>query len=251
MSKKIRIILKGQAPPHIVARARGKVSSMMNHAQGDDGVLGGTKASLGPDYSDEPWLGHDDTSNKSANTVDASIIQSNPKRVSKSEFYKFRDSVYQMIIASGKNHEAIQGDPFSKFSHATIKDSPFKNYAGLLAGFKELVKQYFPEIYAQIQNKSYQAQKETKNSLPLDVDVEETLKDVSSEYIQTLYAKKEAGLTLTKAEQNILRAYEKIQDELRGAAKRTIQSDIEKFLTDNWIFILIALIVLITLIKKK
>ncbi len=237
-NKTHRIYLEGQAPPHVVARARAKA---VNHANLTPDIGNGPNENTGI----AGGLGI-----KEPETVNANLIQTNPKKVSKKEFYTFRDSVYKLIADSGKDIGGIQGNPFSKFSHAEIKDSPLKNYAPILSNFKEMVKQYFPEIYASIQNMSYQAQKENTNASELELDVEETLKGVSSEYIQSLYEKEKAGLTLSKVEKNILRAYERLQDELRDGAKRQVKSDLEKFIGDNWLIIILILFVLFSSKKR-
>lgn len=246
MSKKIRIIKQGgNLPVHVVARARGK---KVNHA---NAPAGGTSRPFGQTL--ESYLGADDDypTNNTDTTTNNKIVQTNPEKVTKTEFYTFRDSVYKMMDESGKNYKGLQGNPFNAFSHGVIKDSPLKNYAKELTAFKQMVKEYFPEVYAEIQNKSYQSEKQKVIDRALAIDVEETLKDVSADYIRTLEAKQATGSTLSKAEQNILKAYYKLQDELRGGAKRQIQSDIMDWLEENWYIVLGGIIILIILLKKK
>lgn len=81
--------------------------------------------------------------------VVASTGDSGSKRVSKSEFYAARDTAYAQIssVYGDRHYEKLPGNPFAAFSHASISDSPFKNYAGEMAALQSALAKYYPSLF--------------------------------------------------------------------------------------------------------
>lgn len=82
----------------------------------------------------------------------AGIFKKKPGKISKSDFYKKRDTFYKTVESLGKPVGNLPGNPFAQFSHATIKDSPFKDYQNEWKAFEQMASIYYPELYGAAQS---------------------------------------------------------------------------------------------------
>lgn len=173
--------------------------------------------------------------------------------ITKTQFYAYRDAVYDILKKSGKNFSDLPGKPFAKFGHNAIKDSPIKNYAPELAAFKKTVQEYYPDVYAQVENAAIINDRKTNAAMDYNLNqgtVKEILEGVSNDYVENLKRKELAGIPLTDAEKKILQAYNWLDNQLRQGAKERITQDIGTWLVDNW-FIVVALLILLYIAVKK
>jgi hypothetical protein len=246
MSKKLKnkkvkkiLVVSGRRPTvRETAIALNKVSSISN---------------FGPASQEETETFN--SQDKSGEYLDKALDISNRlsvsgSRVSQKQFYSYRDSVYNILKQEGKNFNALPGNPFAQFGHSAIKDSPLKNYASELQTFKDMLKQFYPEVFAKVQFMSKDADRKIAASTGQTLNAEEILQGVSSDYIESLKRKRDSGMSLTNAEKKILDAYDWLDNQLRTGAKKKVSQDIGEWLIDNSILIVIVLL-LVFIFKKS
>lgn len=257
MSKKVRIYK--QAAVHERARGIGKVrAAKFNHANGSETFVRPTEDEMYSSNSPEYYTPKKDNSGKALDVAGSALNAvgslGGSGKVSKKQFWTYRDNAYNTISSIHGKEAWVQlpGNPFEKFTHANIKDSPIKNYRNDLNAFKIMLKQYYPDVFATVEGQNIID--ERKKSVDINIegsDVQDVLAGVSSDYIKELQRKKANGETLTKAEQKILDAYEYLYGKVREGAKKKVAEEIGDWLIDNWPFVIMSLVLLIILLKKK
>lgn len=210
-------------------------------------------------------------------------------KMNQKQFYQKRDAFYKTAESLGKPVGSLPGNPFTQFAHATIKDSPLKNYMKEWKAFEQMVAIYYPELVggsvqsgqptapevAQPLNKTMQDAIRGAGGMPPGGGIvpvmeefnsrvmqpagagvsagagSEALGNAAIEFISTLMDKKKNGETLPPVYDQIASGGLRVQENVENKVRAGVQGNIGEFVTENIMVIGLAIIILIFAISKK